>query len=116
MIAGRLRHIVTIERQSTNTNNFGERVDVWQPLIAGGLQTRRASLEPINGREYMTASGEHSEVTTRIRLRYDAALNDVQPKDRVNHDGVLYDIITPIKPQEIGRELVLMCKRWGGDS
>jgi SPP1 family predicted phage head-tail adaptor len=115
MIPGRMRHIVTIERQTTATDAHGERVQTWAPLIPSN-PTRRASIEPINGREYMTQSGEHSEVTARIRLRYDAELDDIQPKDRVNHDGVIYGIITPIKPNEISSELVLMAKRWGGDS
>jgi SPP1 family predicted phage head-tail adaptor len=115
MIAGRLRHIVTIERQSLTNDAYGERVATWAPLVPGN-PTRRASIEPITGREYMTTSGEHSNVTARIRLRYDAELDDIQPKDRVNHNGTLYDIITPIKPNEISRDLVLMTQRWGGDS
>jgi SPP1 family predicted phage head-tail adaptor len=115
MMPGRLRHIVTIERQTTATDVHGERVQTWAPLIPAN-PTRRASIEPINGREYMTQSGEHSEVTTRIRLRHDAELTDLQPKDRVNHGGITYDILSVINPQEIGRELVLMAKRWGGDS
>jgi SPP1 family predicted phage head-tail adaptor len=115
MIPGRLRHIVTIERQSLATDAYGERVATWAPLVPQN-PTRRASIEPINGKEYMSQSGEHSEVTARIRLRYDVELNDIQPKDRVNHGGVIYDIITPIKPNEISRDLLLMTKRWGGDS
>lgn len=115
MIAGALRHIVTIERQTTTVDAYGERTDTWSPLIPA-QPTRRASIEPITGKEYMSQSGEHSDVTTRIRLRYDAALSDLQPKDRVNHSGVIYDILSVINPYEIGRELVLMAKRWGGDS
>lgn len=115
MIPGALRHIVTPERQTTSVDAFGERTDVWSALIPA-QPTRRASIDPISGKEYMSSSGEHSDVTTRIRLRYDAALSDLMPKDRINHNGVLYDIISVINPREVGRELVLMAKRWGGDS
>jgi SPP1 family predicted phage head-tail adaptor len=115
MIPGRLRHIVTIERQSLASDAYGERVATWAPLVPGN-PTRRASIEPLSGREFLTASGEHSDVTTRIRLRHDVELHDLQPKDRVNHNGVLYDIVSVMNHLEIGRELQLMAKRWGGDS
>ena len=115
MIPGRLRHIVTIERQTLTTDAYGERLTSWSPLVVDST-TRRASIEPINGREYFAQSGEHSEVTTKIRLRYDVALQDLQPKDRVNHNGAIYDIVSVINNMEASREFILMAKRWGGDS
>ncbi len=110
MKAGRLRHTVTVERQTDDIDNYGARQDVWNALFS-----TRASVEPINGREYMTQSGEHSDVTTRIRMRYSDSVGGIQPRDRIAHGLVVYDVLSVINPMEKGREMVLMCKRWGGD-
>ena len=106
MITGRLRHSVILQRQTSTKNELGEFVDTWTTLA-----TRKVSIEPINGREYWQQSGEHAEVTTRIRLRYDASVSTLKPHDRVLHGDVVYDIHSVIRPRETALELVLMCAR-----
>mgnify|MGYP000909745925 CR=1 FL=1 len=66
-----------------------------------------AAVEPLNGREFIAAQAVQSEVTTRIRMRYRA---DLQPADRINHEGTLYDIQSIINPRSGDAELVVMCK------
>ena len=101
-----MRHVVQIERQSKATDEYGALVDVWNQVAL-----KRASIEPINGREYFAQSGEHAEVTTRIRMRHDAVTGAMKPLDRVLHRGDVYDVISVISVQERNRETVLMCKR-----
>ena len=108
MRAGRLRHSVTIERQSSAQDAYGQRMETWTTLA-----TKRAAIEPLNGDEYFTSKGENTEVEARIRLRYDSAIADLSSSDRVNHDGIIYDIISVINPSESGKEFLLMCKRNG---
>jgi len=110
MKAGKLRQVVSVERQDLAVDEFGERVDTWVKLFDG-----RASIEPISGREYMTQSGAHSEVTTKLRIRYDDTRGTVEPKDRVVHGAIVYDIISVININERDRELVLMAKRGGSN-
>lgn len=108
MRTGNLRNRVTIERQSTARDQVGQLVNTWSTLCA-----RMASIEPLNGREYFNASGENSEITTRIRLHHDAVMATVKPFDRVIHGSVTYDIKSVIVPREQNREIILMCERDG---
>lgn len=106
MRAGRLAHNLTLERQTTVEDIYGEKNDTWSTIAV-----RRASIEPINGKEYFSKSGEHAEVTARIRLRYDATLADLKPMDRAVDGGDVYNILSVINPSEGNRELVLMVRR-----
>ncbi len=108
MRAGRLRHIVVFKRLTGATNDYGEQVQTWTEI-----GTCRAAVEPLNGKEYFAKSGENTEVTTRIRVRYDAVLSTLKPSDRAEHGTVIYDIKAVINPSEKNRELVLMCERDG---
>lgn len=109
MRAGRLNKRVVIERRDSGKNSFSEPVDVWQSLA-----TRSAGIEPLNGKEYFNAVGENSGVTTRIRLRFDAVTATITSADRINHNGTIYEIVSPpINPQERGAEIVLMCEQNG---
>lgn len=106
MRAGNLRHTVTIQQQVATKDALGQRTDSWTDLA-----TRRASIEPLNGKEYFRADAEHADVTSRIRLRYDSALSGLKAHDRVLHGSIIYDIKSVINPSEKGREFVLMCER-----
>ena len=110
MRIGNLRRTVTIQRQSKVQDVMGQPVDTWTTLV-----TRRASLEPLNGREYLEASGENADVSTRIRIRYDATVARVKPYDKIidgaSSPNAVYDIESVIVPRERNREIVLMCRR-----
>lgn len=113
MRAGVLRYSVTIRRRSASKDGFGQFAESYSTVV-----TRRASIEPLNGREYFQASGEHSAVDTRIRVRYDSALAGVVASDEVVDAGrspqVVYDVQSVIRPRETAEELVLMCVRRSG--
>lgn len=102
MLAGRMRHTVTLQRRSTTKDGVGQQVDTWTAL--GKVV---ASIEPVRGREYFTASGENSDVTHDIRCR---ARSDIAPKpfDRVLFGSRTFNIKSVIDVSEVGREWQLM--------
>lgn len=110
MRAGRLRHVVTLERQSATKDSFGEVVDTWTTL---GPPTVRAAKQPLNGKEYFAAGGENSEVTTRFRMRYQTAIADLNNSDRLVHGSDIYDIESVINQDGRNIELIIMCKLHG---
>jgi head-tail adaptor len=110
MRAGRLRHKVTLEAQSSTKNEYGEFVDSWSTIAV-----RRCSIEPLMGKEFYEQSGEHARMPTRIRIRHDDAVANLKPYDRaVDYSvspAIVYDIESVQNPRERDRELVLMCQR-----
>ena len=100
MRAGRLRHIVTIQEPVETQDSMGHPAVTWSDVA-----TRRASIEPLSGREFFTAKEFHADVSTRIRLRY---LAGVTPKMRVKWGDRYFNIHSAISPDKKNRELVLM--------
>lgn len=110
MRGGRLFHRVSIQRRAQTKDAFGELEWVWSEIAS-----RRAGIEPLNGREYFNATGENSTVTTRIRIRYDSEIADLKADDRIVHGQDQYDIESVIKPAQRGGEFVLMARLSRGD-
>lgn len=114
MQAGRLRHRVTIEKPVTTVNATGERVATW---VSYG--DRWASIEPMQGREYFSASQIQSSVNTRIRVRYDAGINETMRvkfvADRASGLTHYYDIEAALPIKERRHEMQLMCIRRGAE-
>lgn len=110
MRSGNLRQSISVQRQTTEQGSSGQLVDTWVEIAV-----RRCSIEPLNGREYFVASGEHSEINVRIRMRYDQTVKTIRAFDRLvdnsESPNTIYNIETVINPRERNRELVLMCKR-----
>lgn len=107
MQAGRLRHTVTILQRSATRSPTGDEVVTW-PTFA----TRRASVEPLTGKEYFAARQEIAEVNYRVRLRYDSTVAGVLPSWRISYDGRTFDIQSLINYRERNRELILMCAEY----
>lgn len=100
--AGRLRHLVTIEEQVTLKNSFGETSLEWEPL--GNFW---AAIEPLSVRELNTAQQIQSEVTTRIVLRYNAA---VKASMRIVYKGTIFNIYGVQRDPDSGLEwMTLPC-------
>jgi SPP1 family predicted phage head-tail adaptor len=107
MQAGKLRHRVTIEEATLTRDGFGGQVETWAEWI-----TCWASVEPLQGREFLEGRREEAGVDTRIRIRYRSG---VLPGMRVTWGDHTYDIESVIEPESRRRELVLMCREWGLD-
>lgn len=105
MFAGKLRHKVDIEHQSAGSpQQFG----TGEPDVAWivFLNDIWAAVEPLSGRELFAAQEFHSEVTTRIRLRYRDGITAAM---RVAFESRHYNILYIIDPEERHRELHLLC-------
>ncbi len=114
MQSGRFRHRVTIEYATETRDSVGGVTQTWAEL-----DQVWASVEPIQGREFFSASQVQSDVSTRIRIRYRA---DVTEKMRVVHvaDSAssltnYYDITAVLPVNEKRHELHLMCVKRGQD-
>ena len=101
MRSGMLRHRVTIEQKVPTRDTFGGEVETWT-LVA----TVWASVEPLQGREYLAARQLQAELTTRIRIR---RRTGILPQMRVVWGSHTYDIQAVIEPESGRRELQLMC-------
>ena len=70
MKAGRLRHVIVIERLVTERDSDDEFVDQsWLPAFPGGSRLR-AEVRALSGRELLAAQANQSKVTTRITIRF----------------------------------------------
>ncbi len=98
--AGKLRHKITIQQRSTERDEYGGVPDAWTDVA-----TVRASVEPLQGREFYASQQMQAEVTTRFRIRYRSG---VKPAMRVRFNERSYDITSVINPDERNGELHLM--------
>lgn len=107
MRSGRLRDLITFQRQAVTQDTYGQRVETWADPNG---QAVRGAVEPIRGVEYISASAERAEVSTRIRVRYGSLTDWVRPRDRAVVGGIVYDIHSVIDTDNRHRELQLMCE------
>ncbi|WP_372810075.1 head-tail adaptor protein [Litorivivens sp.] len=97
-----------IQTKTVTKNAIHEDIESWStsPQVF-----RDCSIEPLNGREFFAAQGESTEVSVRIRFRYQSGLLSTA-KRLVNHrvsPAVTYDIESVINPGNENRELIAMC-------
>lgn len=86
MQAGKLRHVVELQRVSKSLDSHGDEVPTWTTLA-----TVRACVWPLSGREFVAALTTQAELTARIEIRARADLA-LTPKDRVKWGTRLFDI------------------------
>jgi SPP1 family predicted phage head-tail adaptor len=96
-----MRHRVTIQQKAPTRDTFGGEVEAWNAVA-----TVWASVEPLQGREFLEARQLQAEVTTRIRIRYRAG---IVPQMRVVWGSHFYDVQAVIETEARRRELQLMC-------
>lgn len=102
MKIGQLRHRVTIQQQIfTEDMVTGENKSNWQDVA-----TVWAAVEPLKGREYFKTMEVHSEISTRVRIRYCSGISS--DMRLVYGNRTLY-IESVIDPDERHWELQLMC-------
>jgi SPP1 family predicted phage head-tail adaptor len=103
MNPGKLRHPVTIQHQVfTDDPDTKETKASWVDVA-----TVRASIEPLKSREYDQANEKHSELTTRVRIRYRPGVTEGM---RFAYGTrCLYIQGPPIDTEERHRELLCLC-------
>ena len=104
--AGKYNKAITLQernyKRERENNQYGENKPVWK-----NVATVRASVEPLQGREYFSGPFQMGENIIRIRIRY---LEGVTRNMRVKYGKRLFDIYSVIDSMESHRELQLMCK------
>ncbi len=102
MRAGQLDKYVTLQIRSITRGTSGGSVETWNTLA-----NVWASIEPLEGRELLTAQQLTSELTTRIRIRY---LEGISTVERVLYGRRVFEILSIINTETSNRELILNCR------
>lgn len=113
--AGKYNKVITVQKRDYDkerkNNTYGNSRPIWK-----NVATVRASVEPLQGREYFSGPFQIGENIIRIRIRY---LEGITRKMRIRYGNRLFDIYSVIDGMESHRELKLMCKEGeaynGGD-
>lgn len=106
--SGRLNCRIIVEQATETPDGVNDPVRTWSTYA-----TRWASVEPLNGREFFAAKQEQSEITTRIRMRYDTITRAITAKMRIVYENRIFEIDTILSPAEDREELILMCTERG---
>lgn len=100
--AGRLRHIVSIDRQVEVVDSNGDHLREWQ-----NITSRRAEIKPLTGRELLLAQQVQSQVTVAITMRY---LAGIDASCRIRFNGATYNVLAVINDADSGIEtMTLQC-------
>ena len=104
MRAGRLNQRVTFQRKTESLDAYREDVGAWADLV-----TVYAGVEPVSGKEFFSALMVQSDITTRVVVRHSADVSVVKAKDRISHNGQIYDIQSILNIGSRNKELHFMC-------
>lgn len=102
--AGRFDKVITLQKMLTVTNNYGATKRDWIDV-----KTIRASIEPLQGREYFNGPFQLGENITRIRIRYQPDVH-IDRKMRVKYGEQILAVYSVIDSKERHEEIQLMCK------
>ena len=103
MGAGKLRHIVDLQSQSTDKDSFGQLVPgAWTTVIPG----LRANVHHQSGKEALRAGMDASSSMASVRIRF---RKDIDAGMRLLFDGRTYDIKS-VAPDEKGAYIDLVCE------
>lgn len=104
--AGKYNKVITLQRRDykkeKSTDTYGVRTPIWR-----NVAEVRASVEPLQGREYFSGPFQMGENTIRIRIRY---MEGVTRQMRVKYGKRIFDINSVIDSFEQHKELQLICK------
>ena len=106
--AGDLRHVVTLQRPISRTNEKGKRIPDWEDAA-----TVKAGKADVSGREFYAAQAHHAEdvVTFTIRWR-----DDVKAEWRLVHGAEAYNILEVNHLGYMRDYMRLKCRRVEGQN
>ena len=102
LLAGNLRHRVSIQTESTAVDSYGEPTASWSTD-----ETVWASIESVSGNEVDIGEGQAGIITHRIFMRYTA---NATPKKRLLFGSRVFGIVTVLNHEERNEFLELSCK------
>lgn len=85
MMAGKLRHYVSIEVPFATKNTFSEKAVEWQLF-----NKVWANIETLNGRDKAVAAASWPSATNKISMRY---LKGLLPTMRIRFEDTIYSIL-----------------------
>lgn len=104
--AGRYNKVIKLQKRDykreKSTDTYGARTPIWR-----NVAEVRASVEPLQGREYFSGPFQMGENIIRIRIRY---MEGVTRQMRVKYENRIFDVYSVIDSFEQHKELQLMCK------
>ena len=106
MRAGRLRHLVSLQRASTVTNEFGEQSSIWADYAEV-----HAAIEPLRGGERIAADQTQSKLTHKVTVRYTST---IECDHRIKYGTRYLYINAIIDVAERHTDLELMCTENAG--
>lgn len=98
--AGRLRHIVSIDRQVEVVDSNGDHLREWQ-----NVTSMRAEIKPMSGRELLLAQQVQSQVSVAIIMRY---RSDIDATCRIRFNGATYNVLAVIHDADSGIEYITL--------
>lgn len=99
--AGLLRHVIKIQQQTQNRDDFGGIEVVWTDIFPKVY----ARYEPLSGRELFANGQMQSEVTTRFIIRY---RDGVDTKQRILFKNRIYNIHAVVEDNVSGLEWITL--------
>jgi len=102
MRAGTMRHRLVIEQPVMSDDDAS--IESWVPVT-----TVAASIEPLTGRERLSADQLQGETDTRIRFRWSPRVAGITAAWRGRHGSVIYNIGSIADAKLRHRELELLC-------
>lgn len=95
MQAGKMDRRITLQRFTETRDSYNEPAKTWATLAV-----RWAAYEPLTDGERFRAGETSAGASARFRIRYSAAVADLNAKDRLKLDGVTHEIL---HVKELGR-------------
>jgi len=112
MNAGRLKHIVWIDRRTTVQDSSGDPVVTWEPVAQV-----KAQIMPRTGREDDVDNDILADVDTQIYLRYSPLTATLSPVDRIRYSNSygerIYNIVGFPMDVETAHDVVLVNTKAG---
>ena len=102
LLAGKLRHRVSIQSLSETLDSYGEPTSGWATD-----ETVWASIESVSGMEVDIGEGQAGIITHRISMRY---TSNATPKKRLLFGSRVFGIVSVLNHEERNEFLELSCK------
>lgn len=99
MRAGDLRRRISIQRRNTTQDTFGQAIPTWMDVVVCW-----AGIEPLAGRELVTAQAVNAEITHQVVIRYRTGIT---PAMRVLYGTRFFNILSILNVDERNRQLTL---------
>lgn len=107
MLAGKLRHRITIRKRVSAKDSRGQR----NPTYKDRGCTVWADVRQVSGREAEKALAVHAETTWLIEMRY---MEGIEPTDRIVYGTRTFEVLAALDPEQRQRRLIIHAREHDG--